>query len=416
MSLNRRQFMKASLAAGAMTSMNLAGCASDKTKISYGLLDEAIARPVLKRELFNAPVIIESLELSHFDGNYLLKARSKNGACGVALSNNAHMRYLYPLLQMKVIPFFLGKDARTLDKLVDSVYLYKSNYKLQGLALWICVATVEFALLDMLGQISGKAIGQLLGNIGRNEVAVYRANNYRGKSAVESIVRIKKNVAKSGAMAVKFKIGGRMSRNADDPPGRTEELVPLVRGTFGDKMTIYADANGSYTVDKAIEIGRLLERYNYDFYEEPVPFDQLEETKMVADALDIPVAGGEQETSMHRFRWMIANDCLQVVQPDLFYFGGMIRCMRVARMAQVVGIPCTPHISGSGLGYLYMLHFVSSLQNAGPYHEFKGINPDIPLTCDTSPLRSIDGMVTVPRGPGLGIQLNPDFIAKHRVM
>ena len=67
-------------------------------------------------------------------------------------------------------------------------------------------------------------------------------------------------------------------------------------------------------------------------------------------ALKIPIAGGEQEPSLHMFRWLIANDALQIVQPDMFYFGGMVRSMKVARMAAALGKECTPHISGSGLG------------------------------------------------------------------
>ncbi len=413
MKVNRRIFLKTSLAAGTLASVPLVPCNFHSRKISYEQLDQVIAQPVLKKELFTFPVIIKSLELLRFKENYILRARSSEGASGFAISNNAHIRYLYPLLFQKVIPYFIGKDARNLDALIDGLYVYDSNYKLQGLAFWVCVATVEFAILDMLGQIANKSVGELIGTIERREIAVYRANNYRGKTAEESIERIKKNVAQTGARAVKFKIGGRMSKNADHPPGRTEKLIPLVRETFGDEMTIYADSNGSYTVDKAIEIGRLLEKYHYDFYEEPVPFDWLEETKMVADALDIPIAGGEQESSLHRFHWMIANDCVQIVQPDLFYFGGMIRSMRVARMAQVAGIPCTPHISGSGLGYVYMLHFVSAIPNAGPYHEFKGVNPNIPIECDSSSLKSENGVVTIPTGSGLGIKLDPDFIKKH---
>ena len=91
--------------------------------------------------------------------------------------------------------------------------------------------------------------------------------------------------------------------------------------------------------------------------------------------MKIPVAGGEQEASMHAFRWLIANDALDIVQPDMYYFGGFIRCMKVARMAAAMGKVHTPHISG-GLGYLYMIHFVSAIPNAGPYHEFKGLNDE----------------------------------------
>ena len=86
----------------------------------------------------------------------------------------------------------------------------------------------------------------------------------------------------------------------------------------------------------------------------------------------------------------------------MFYFGGMIRSMKVARMAEAFGMQCTPHISGSGLGYLYMMHFVSAIPNAGPYHEFKGFNKDLPFECSTSSLSSDDGIVTVPSGTRSG--------------
>jgi L-alanine-DL-glutamate epimerase-like enolase superfamily enzyme len=134
----------------------------------------------------------------------------------------------------------------------------------------------------------------------------------------------------------------------------------------------------------------------------------------VSDALSIPVAGGEQEPILHTFRWMIRNRVLDVVQPDIFYFGGMIRSMKVARMADVMGIPCTPHISGSGLGCLYMMHFVSAVPNAGPYHEFKGFNREIPVECSTSTLDSDSGQVRVPSGPGSGILIDPGYIEKHQ--
>jgi L-alanine-DL-glutamate epimerase-like enolase superfamily enzyme len=135
----------------------------------------------------------------------------------------------------------------------------------------------------------------------------------------------------------------------------------------------------------------------------------------VTDAVNIPVAGGEQEASMHAFRWLIANDGLDIVQADLYYFGGFIRCMKVARMAAALGKAHTPHISG-GLGYLYMIHFVSAIPNAGPFHEFKGLSDDVPFECKTSSLKTEDGVVTVPTGPGSGIEIDPAFIGKHTVV
>jgi L-alanine-DL-glutamate epimerase-like enolase superfamily enzyme len=335
---------------------------------------------------------------------------------GISVGNNAQLESVWPIFTVRLQPFFPGKDARDLEKLLDEVYVYKSNYKLQNLAMWVPLATIEFAILDLLGRIAGKSFGELIGEIYNPKIAVYQANNFRGKSAQESIVGIKEQVEETQAKAVKYKIGGRMSNNADYPPGRTEELIPLVRKTFGDQMTIYADSNGSYTAAEAIRVGKILEEYKTDFYEEPVPFDWLEETKQVTDAVNVPVAGGEQEPSLHNFRWLIGNQALDIVQPDMFYFGGMIRSMKVALMAEAYGKQCVPHISGSGLGYLYMMHFVSAIPNAGPFHEFKGFNKSIPLECTTSALTSNGGIVDVPTGSGLGVEIDPDFIAKHEIV
>ncbi|MEQ8881987.1 MAG: mandelate racemase/muconate lactonizing enzyme family protein [Cyclobacteriaceae bacterium] len=414
MTFNRRNFLKKSVSGGLILSAPASLTFDVKTEAQFEKIDKAAAKPVLKRELFKDPVIIDRVELLHHDGNFICQVYDKSGNQGISVSNNARMHFLYPIFIKQVAPFFMGKDARDLDDLIEGARIHASNYKYQGLALWIPVATVEFALLDMLGKMAGKSLSELLGERHHPSIAVYEANNFRGKSAEESIKLIKAHMDQTNAKALKFKIGGRMSNNADYPPDRSEKLIPLVRKTFGDDMVIYTDSNGSYDAKEAIRIGRLIEEQKFDFYEEPVPFDWYAETKEVTDALKVPIAGGEQEPSMHNFRWLIGNDALDIVQPDIFYFGGMIRGVKVARMANALGKPCVPHISGSGLGYLYMMHFVSILPNAGPYHEFKGFSDDIPITSNTSDLKMKDGKIDVPTGPGLGVDIDLDFVRKHK--
>ena len=416
MKTNRRKFIATTMAGSLGAALPIPSFQSVNLKDKYNLLDGIISKPVLKKELFPSAVIIESLELLMLKNTFLCRVRSKDGAVGISVANNDQMKSLYPVFINRLQPFFIGKDARNLETLIEEVYVYQSNYKMQNLALWVPFATIEFAILDMLGRISGKSIGQLIGEIHNQKIAVYQANGERGITAEVTIEHLLKEVGETKAKALKFKVGGRMSNNIEEPRGRSEKLIPLVRKTFGDKMVIYADSNGSYTAGEAIRIGKIMEDYKIDFYEEPVPFDWYEETKEVADVLNIPVAGGEQEPSLHMFRWLIANDALQIVQPDMFYFGGMIRSMKVARMADAFGIQCTPHISGSGLGYLYMMHFVSAIPNAGPYHEFKGFNDELPFDCKTSALSSDEGVVTVPSGAGLGIEIDPGYIAKHQIM
>jgi len=260
---------------------------------------------------------------------------------------------------------------------------------------------VEFALLDMLGRIAGKSLGELLGGVVRRKVAYYIASGRRDSTPEEEVDYLARLVEETGAKAVKFRVGGRMSRNADAMPGRTEKLIPLSRKHLGDEIAIHADSNSSYDPPKAIEVGKMLEDIDAVYFEEPCPFDHLEDTKRVTDALTIPVAGGEQEFSQRRFRWMIHNRGVDIVQPDLQYYGGLIRSVRVANMAQLAGMSTTVHISG-GLGFVYMLHFASRTSDIGAYQEYKRGVERYSQWFDP-PLESKDGMLSVPSGPGVGI-------------
>ena len=425
MNANRRKFLSSLMVGGMATALPIEHRAKPKHNNSdksieekYALLDEVLKQPVFKRQYFNNPVIIEKLELLRFENSFLCRVRSKDGAEGISVGHGWQLSSLYPIFTNRLQSFFIGKDARDIDLLLDKVYTYRLNFRLSGLALGAPLSAIEFAILDMMGQISGKAMGELIGDIHQPNVEFYQATEYREKSVEKSLELIKRDVAEYNARALKIKVGGLMFMtddiNAVGPPGRTEKIVPLVRETFGDDMVLYADSNGFYSVEEAIRVGRLLEAYNYQFFEEPVHFDWYEETKKVNSTLTIPVAGGEQEYSLHGFRWLIANDALEIVQPDTNYFGGMIRSMKVAHMAKALGKRCTPHMSGGDLGFLYMMHFVSALPNALEHHEFKGFKTHVQFECKTSPLKSVDGLVKVPTGPGLGIDLDPDFVKKHK--
>jgi L-alanine-DL-glutamate epimerase-like enolase superfamily enzyme len=407
----RRSFLAGTMSAGVLASPSLGRAAVDDRRAIEQKLDEAAAAPVLRIDGIDKPVKIASIELLRNARNFLVRVRTTDGAEGIGVPNAMHMVHTYPVFLNRVAPFFIGKDARELEPLLWELYRHNDNYKYQGLALWVCVAAAEFAIIDLLGKLTNRSIGDLLGGVHRREIAVYRASAVRGNRPEEEVADLKKLVAETGAKAIKFRLGGRMSKNADSLPHRTERLIPMVREAFGKEMTLYADSNSSYDVSKAIEIGRLMEEYDYGFYEEPCRFDHFEDTKAVADALRIPVAGGEQEFSAYGFRWMIANRGVDIVQPDLHYHGGFIRSMRIARMAHAAGLLCTPHMSGSGLGYLDAAHFASCIPNPVPFTEFKG-DSDIPVTSETSSLKCINGIVTLPSGPGFGITIDPAFVRR----
>ncbi|MEZ4680615.1 MAG: mandelate racemase/muconate lactonizing enzyme family protein [Caldilineaceae bacterium] len=273
---------------------------------------------------------------------------------------------------------------------------------LAGVAFWNCVSHVEFALLDLLGKLTNKPVAELFGPILRDTIPVYLSSMRRDTTPEQEVEWVGARLAQTGANAVKLKIGGRMSQNADAWPGRTEALVALARKTFGADVAIYVDANSSYDGPTAIEVGRMLEAHGVGWLEEPCPFEHYEATKAVADALKMPVVGGEQDTNLHHFAWMITQRGVDMLQPDLLYNGGMIRTLRVAHLAAAAGMTVAPHSPKNDPLAAYMLHFAAIVPNLGPHQEWRAVKEDNPGWY--GPIFSVqDGVVALPKGPGLGI-------------
>ena len=400
MPISRRNFIGKTAGLGALAAVSpVSLSAQDRRDVTSHLIDAA-KQPVLDQTQFKEPVIIESIDLLRKGKQHYVRVRSKDGAEGISLDNN-RAQYLAPIFLQRVAPFFIGKDARLLEDHLWELYRWGSNYKLQGLAFWSPVAWVEFAILDLLGRVSDKSMGELLGGVIRKRVSFYVASGRRDTTPEEEIDYLRGLIDETGAKAIKYRVGGRMSRNEDALPGRTPKLIELSRKELGDAMAIHADSNSSYDPPQAIEVGRMLEDIGAVYFEEPCPFDHLEDTRKVTDTLSIPVAGGEQEYSQWRFQWAIENRAVDIVQPDLHYYGGLIRSIRVSRMAEVLNIPTTVHISG-GFGFIYMLHFASRTPKIGGWQEYKRNIEDYADWFDP-PLRIENGSLTVPEGPVVGI-------------
>ena len=423
--MERRQFL--STAVGAAAALPVVSCStgslsSDKKeqlKARYEKLDQVLTQPILKKELFPSPVIIESVELLEYNGGYLCRVRSKDGAEGIS-AGHYYTQLFAPLFLLNVRPFFIGQDARELDTLLEKVFIYKLNFRFNGLPIGLPLATVEFAILDMLGNIAGKPAAELIGKIHTPEIGLYVATEFRELPLERHFAKIQEETAKYDSKALKIKVGfmwdGAKDINYSGIPGKSEELIKIVREHYGPEWALYADANGYYDVKDAIRIGRILEEYKYGYFEEPVMYYHIEEIKEVAETLTIPIANGEQDQNLYNHRWLLANEGIDIVEPDSYYFGGLIRSMRLALMADVMGKTCVTHMSGGGLGYVYNAILVSALPNAVEHHEFKGFNTHIPFECPTSPLTIVNGKMKVPTGPGMGVVIDPEFIAKHKPM
>lgn len=431
MKRNRRSFLKtAAITTGTATMLPLSSCAPKAEEIKrtipdYTKLDEVLKQPVLKRELFPDPVIIETLELLRDRNNTLCRVRSKDGAMGLSVGHPFIGKSAYPMFNQILKRHFVGKDARDLDLLIFNAT--ERSVKNQGIPLNVQVAAIEFAILDMLGNVANQPAGLLIGDLQRKEVPIYLGHHYtnlRRLEPEESLELMYQDAIETNAKAVKLRAGrgDNLATDIDNAPGRTEKLIRMGREKFGDDFTLMIDGNGSYSVKEAIRIGKILEEYNYYFYEEPIPWNWYEEQKQVEQALNIPMAGGEEEFGLHAFRYLIGNEVFQILQPDIFYFGGMIRTMKVARMAAAAGLKTTPHMSRGGLGFIYLMHMVSVCPAAEKYHEFKLFEtPDangttIPIESKAEPFESSGGAIKVTSGSGLGITIDPDYINTHKVV
>ena len=157
----RRSFLRTTLGLGALAAVSRAE-GEEPRRLTREELVRISEAPVLKVDELSSPVTIASMELLRNGRNFVVRVRSTSGDEGLAIPNAMRLIDSYPIFLRRVAPFFIGKDARQLEPLLWELYRHEDNYKFQGLALWVCVAAAEFAILDLLGQRTGKSIGDLM--------------------------------------------------------------------------------------------------------------------------------------------------------------------------------------------------------------------------------------------------------------
>ena len=359
------------------------------------------SRPLLNlQQRFSSAVKIASVDQIRIGDAIWFRVRSADGAEGLCPGNN-RLKVSVQLAKQLIIPFFVNKDARDIESLVDDVYTVRDDrgsvYKYAGMPFWNVVGHIEIAIFDMLGKIAGVPVNQLLGSRLRQSIPVYISQFGRDTTAEQEVENAAEDLGKTGAKATKLKIGLRMA-NSKQQSRRDRRMIELARKTLGDDVTIYVDANGSYTAKEAIEMGRVLDDHGVAFLEEPVPWQDYRGTKQVTDAManrSLRVAGGEQDSSLWQWKDMIDRRVVDIAQPDVYYNGGFVRCLRVARMAESAGLPVTPHSPKVLPDAAANLHLCSVIPNLGPFQEYRSYGV------------VHDGRVNVPKGHGLGLPHDP---------
>jgi L-alanine-DL-glutamate epimerase-like enolase superfamily enzyme len=211
------------------------------------------------------------------------------------------------------------------------------------------------------------------------------------------------------------KVGSEYGFDRDESPGRSLAVVKAVRDVMGDDFQLMVDANSCFSAPRAIELGRRYEQLGVFHFEEPCPYSDLDATAKVARALDLAVAGGEQDWDLQVFKAMLVKQAVDIVQPDVIKCYGFSHAKKIAALAEAFNTPVTLHNAKPHLGTVATLHFAASTP-ACRYAQEYSIEPYPFRDQLFEPrLEVVSGHIEVPKGPGLGVVLNEDLIKKNRV-
>jgi L-alanine-DL-glutamate epimerase-like enolase superfamily enzyme len=384
------------------------------TRRSDGLYAFGEREPLLAlEEAWNAPIIIDRFDMVEAGAeSVLLRVVSRDGAMGVTAASPNKWAEVRPLLVNLVKPFLLGKDARRLERHLWD--FSRRQYEYAGAPMWNAWGHAECAVLDLLGQVTGRRVADLLGGVRRTEIPFYISSNKRGGPPEAEVEALRTALAESGCMGVKIKVGARMNRNRDAEPGWTPGIVRETRRRLGDAVTIYADANGAYDAPTALEVARLLEDHDVAMFEEPCPGDDMVMTGQVTAALSkrrlrpfkLLIGGGENEGNPTVWRQWIDGRHLDVAQPDPQYGGGLIHCIAVARLCAAAGLKFNPHWPREGAEQAPLVHLCAAAPELWGLQEYR-LRPREHPYGPVSTYRLENGVMKLPDAPGFGVGYDP---------
>lgn len=272
-----------------------------------------------------------------------------------------------------------------------------------------CIAGVDIALWDLVGQAAGQPVWRLLGGMGRMHVMAYASSiNWTDDARVEREVA---DALARGFRQIKVKIGA--------PAGRAMDRIRQVRRLAGPDALLGADANWAYDADEAMRVGRVMADEGYAFFEEPVGPDDRAGYARLRQHLPIRLAGGESEFTAQGVEPMLRDGLLGLVQPDVARSGGITETWRIAELAAIHGVAYAPHVGWSGgVCAAASLHLAAAAETFLTFECMVFDNPlrqslTRPVLGDVAGLQG--GMLAVPQTPGLGVTLDPDALARFTI-
>ncbi|MFM9938147.1 MAG: mandelate racemase/muconate lactonizing enzyme family protein [Hyphomicrobiaceae bacterium] len=318
-------------------------------------------------------------------------------------------------IDTQLAPQVISRDPFDVEVIWEHLYNRIKDYGMKGMAI-AAISGIDIALWDIMGKSLAKPVHKLIGGAFRSEVEAYATGLYFTDmdNLVKEAVEEAEGYARAGFKDIKMKIGlGNQARDV--------ERIAAVRKALGPDIALMVDANHCFTVPAAIRLGRKLEDLDIFWFEEPISPEDIDGYVEVSRALDMAVAGGENEFTRWGFREAIARKAMDIVQPDVCAAGGISECKRIAALASAHGVECVPHAWGSVVGLAATVHFLASLPAQPPclipaplYLELEQEQNPFRDHLAKEPIEQKRGVVKVPTGPGLGIEIDRAIIERHR--
>ncbi len=310
-------------------------------------------------------------------------------------------------------PHLIGQNPLHINVIWDYLYNWTKDYGQKGLVV-TALSAVDIALWDIWGKVSQQPISTLLGGPFYEHIQGYATGLYMHDAQDDCSNLVEEALAhvESGFKHIKMKVGYGLDKDI--------RYVTAVREAIGDDIHLMIDANHAYDATTATRLGQALADLHIEWFEEPVSPEDIDGYVDVRKSTSIPIAGGEAEFTRFGFRDLITRRAVDIIQPDICVTGGLTEGRRIADMARAWHIRCLPHVWGTAIGRVASLHFLASLSPTPP--ALFPQEPLLELDLTPHPLRDevvhnspdvVDGWVTVPQSPGLGVEVNEDFLNKN---
>jgi D-galactarolactone cycloisomerase len=322
------------------------------------------------------------------------------GECyGPAMINAAVVESLSTLL--------IGQDPMRGEWIWREIYSRYRDHGQKG-SIIQGLSGIDIALWDLKGKFLGQPIHRLMGGPLRSEVRAYATGLYRRDEGRPDLYLAEEaaGYASEGFNAVKLKVGFGVAEDA--------RVTKAIRDAIGPTVGLLIDANHAYDAVSAIQLGRKIEELDIGWFEEPVPPEDVAGHRQVREALTIPIASGECEFTRFGFRDLITTRAVDIVQPDTCSAGGLSECKKIADFAETYNLRYAPHVWGSGIALAAALQLLAvipsftpqSLNPVEPMLEFDRTEHPIRQALLLAPIEHRNGIVQVPDGPGLGIEID----------